>query len=61
MKSRTKGATQRLPLSSDRSSHLTKLAADFIICNLLPLSLVESPQVQFIFQEAEPSYVLPKR
>lgn len=62
MRSRTMtDAPQRLPLSSDRSSHLTRLAADLIICNLLPLSLVENPQLQLIFAEAEPSYVLPRR
>jgi hypothetical protein len=61
MKSKTTESAQRLPLSSDRSSQLTKLAADLIISNLLPLSIVESPQLQKIFQEAEPSYVLPKR
>ena len=36
MRSKTDDAPQRLPLSSDRSSHLTKLAADLIISNLLP-------------------------
>ena len=61
MKSRTPELVQRLPLSSDRSAHLTKLAANLIIYNLLPLSIVESPQLQMIFQEAEPSFVLPKR
>jgi hypothetical protein len=61
MRSKTNDTPQRLPLSSDRSSHLTKLAADLLISNLLPLSLVENPQLQLIFQEAEPSYVLPKR
>ncbi len=61
MRSKTNDTPQRLPLSSDRSSHLTKLAADLIISNLLPLSLVENPQLQLIFREAEPSYVLPKR
>jgi hypothetical protein len=61
MKSKSATLAQRLPLSSDRSSELTRLAADLIISNLLPLSIVESPQLQMIFQEAEPSYVLPKR
>ncbi|CAF4717369.1 unnamed protein product [Rotaria sp. Silwood2] len=57
----TTASTPRLPLSSERSVHLTKLIADFIIYNYLPLSIVESPQLQVIFQEAEPSYVIPKR
>jgi hypothetical protein len=61
MKSRTANLVQRLPLSSDRSAHLTGLAANLIISNLLPLSIVESPQLQMIFQEAEPSFALPKR
>ena len=61
MKSKTTELSQRLPLSSARSSQLTQLAAELIISNLLPLSLVESPQLQRIFQEAEPTYVLPKR
>ena len=61
MKLKTAAAAQRLPRSSDRSAQLTKLATDLIISNLLPLSLVESLQLQMIFQEAEPSYVLPKR
>jgi hypothetical protein len=61
MKSKSAALAQRLPLSSDRSFELTRLAADLIISNLLPLSIVESPQLQMIFQEAEPSYVLPKR
>lgn len=61
MRSKAGDAPQRLPLSSDRSAHLTRLAADLIISNLLPLSLIENPQLQLIFQEAEPSYVLPKR
>lgn len=61
MRSKTGDTSQGLPLSSDRSSHLTKLAANLIISNLLPLSLVENPALQLIFQEAEPSYVLPKR
>jgi hypothetical protein len=61
MKSKSTALMQRLPLTSERSSQLTKLAADLIVSNLLPLSIVESPQLQAIFQEAEPSYVLPKR
>jgi hypothetical protein len=61
MKSKPAALAQRLPLSSNRSSELTRLAADLIIFNLLPLSIIESPQLQMIFQEAEPSYVLPKR
>ncbi len=61
MKSKTNAADQRLPLSSDRSSQLTKLAADLIISNLLLLSIIESPKLHMIFQEAEPSYVLPRR
>ncbi len=32
-----------------------------IIHNFLPLSIVESPHLQAIIEEAEPSYVLPKR
>lgn len=51
----------RLPLSSNRSAELTKLAAELIIENLLPLSIIESPQLRAIFQQAEPSYSLPKR
>ena len=61
MKSKSTALMQRLPLTSERSSELTKLAADLIISNLLPLSIVESPQLQAIFQQAEPSYILPKR
>ena len=61
MKSKSTALMQRLPLTSERSSQLTKLAADLIVSNLLPLSIVESAQLQAIFQEAEPSYVLPKR
>jgi hypothetical protein len=61
MKSKTNAVGQQLPLSSDRSSQLTKLAADLIISNLLPLSLIESPQLQIIFQETESSYVLPRQ
>ncbi|CAF0995614.1 unnamed protein product [Rotaria sp. Silwood1] len=40
---RTRESTPRLPLSSERSVYLTKLIADFIIYNYLPLSIVESP------------------
>lgn len=61
IKSKTHASAQRLPLSSERSTHLNKLAADLVISNLLPLSLVESPHLQRIFPEAEPSYILPKR
>ncbi|CAF1597382.1 unnamed protein product [Adineta ricciae] len=61
MRSKAADAPQRLPLSSERSAHLTRLAANLIISTLLPLSLVENPQLQLIFQEAEPSYILPKR
>ncbi|CAF1541740.1 unnamed protein product [Adineta ricciae] len=46
---------------SKRSAHLTRLAANLIISILLPLSLVENPQLQLVFQEAEPSYILSKR
>lgn len=60
-RSKANDGHQQLPLSSERSSHLTRLAAHLVISNLLPLSLVENPQLQLIFQEAEPSYVLPKR
>ena len=49
MKLKTTAEAQRLPLSSDRSFLLTRLAADSNISNLLPLSLVESPQLQMIF------------
>lgn len=55
LKSKTTAATPRLSLSSERSSQLTKLAADLIISNFLPLSIVESAERQMIFQEAEPS------
>ncbi|CAF5135830.1 unnamed protein product [Rotaria sp. Silwood1] len=48
---RTRESTPRLPLSSERSVYLTKLIADFIIYNYLPLSIVESPQLQGIFQD----------
>jgi hypothetical protein len=41
--------------------YLTKLVADLIIFNFLPISIVESSQLQAIIQEAEPCYVLPKR
>lgn len=51
----------RLPLTSDRSIHLTKLIADLIVHSFLPLSIVESSQFQRILHEAEPSYVIPKR
>jgi hypothetical protein len=61
MKSKTIAATPRLSLSSERSTQLTQLAADLIISNFLPLSIVESHELQMIFQEAEPSYILPKR
>ena len=61
MKSKSTALMQRLPLTSERSSQLTKLAADLIVSNLLPLSIVESAELQAIFQEAEPSYVLLKR
>ena len=61
MKSKSVALAQRLPLSSARSFELTRLAADLIISNLLPLSIIESPQLQMIFKEAEPSYILPKR
>jgi len=53
--------TSRLPLTSDRSIYLTKLIANLIIYNFLPLSIVESCQLQAIFQEAEPSYMIPQR
>jgi hypothetical protein len=49
MKSKSAALAQRLSLSSDRSFELTRLAADLIISNLLPLSIVESPQLQMIF------------
>jgi hypothetical protein len=58
---RTSDSSPRLPLTSDRSIYLTKLIADFIICNFLPLSIVECPQLQRILEEAEPSYIIPKR
>jgi hypothetical protein len=62
MKTQTRTSdSSRLPLTSDRSVHLTKLIADLIIYNFLPLSIVESPNLQAILQEAEPSYVVPKR
>ena len=50
-----------LPLISDRSIFLTKLIADIIMHNFLPLSIVESPFLQAILHELEPSYVIPKR
>ncbi|CAF4734564.1 unnamed protein product [Rotaria socialis] len=43
------------------TAFLTKLIADLIIHNFLPLSIVESPYLQAIFHELEPSYVIPKR
>ncbi|CAF4433214.1 unnamed protein product [Rotaria sp. Silwood2] len=63
MKSQTQisDSTTRLPLTSDRSIHLTKLIADLIIYNFLPLSVVESPHLQAILAEAEPSYTIPRR
>ena len=61
MLSKTRDVPQRLPLSNDRLAHLTRLAANLIILNLLPLSLVENPHSNLIFQEAERSNVLPKR
>ena len=57
----TSESSGRLPLTSDRSIHLTKLIADLIVHNFLPLSIVESSQFQSILHEAEPSYVVPKR
>jgi len=61
LQTRTSDLSSRLPLTSDRSLHLTKLIADLIIYNFLPISIVESPCLQAILQEAEPSYVVPKR
>ncbi|CAF1449987.1 unnamed protein product, partial [Rotaria sp. Silwood1] len=63
MKSQTQtsDSTTRLPLTSDRSIHLTKLIADLIIYNFLPLSIVESPHLQAILAETEPSYIIPRR
>ncbi|CAF4261025.1 unnamed protein product [Rotaria sp. Silwood2] len=63
MKSQTQisDSTTRLPLTSDRSINLTKLIADLIIYNFLPLSVVESPHLQAILAEAEPSYTIPRR
>ncbi|CAF4343054.1 unnamed protein product, partial [Rotaria sordida] len=58
---RTTESTPRLPLSSERSVYLSKLIVDFIIYNYLPLSIVESSQLQAIFQEAEPSYLIPQQ
>ncbi|CAF1096035.1 unnamed protein product [Rotaria sp. Silwood1] len=60
-KSKNDASSQRLPLTSARSEHLTKLAANLLIHDLLPLSVVESCHLQTIFREAEPSYVLPRR
>ncbi|CAF1969202.1 unnamed protein product [Rotaria magnacalcarata] len=57
----TSNATTRLPLTCDRSIFLTKLIADLIIHNFLPLSIVESSHLQTIFQELEPSYIIPQR
>ncbi|CAF4563991.1 unnamed protein product [Rotaria sp. Silwood2] len=57
----TSDSTTRLPLTSDRSIHLTKLIADFIIYNFLSLSIVESPHLQAILAEIEPSYIIPGR
>ncbi|CAF4454942.1 unnamed protein product [Didymodactylos carnosus] len=51
----------RLPLGSERGEQLTRLAVEFIIHDLLPLSTIESPKLQAIFHEAEPSSNLPKR
>ncbi|CAF2061490.1 unnamed protein product [Rotaria magnacalcarata] len=40
---------------------LTKLIADRIVYNFLPLSIVESSELQAILHEAEPSCIVPKR
>ena len=58
---RTTVSSSRLPLTSDRSLHFTKLVADLIIYNFLPIPVVESPHLQAILQEVEPSYLIPKR
>ncbi|CAF1119435.1 unnamed protein product [Didymodactylos carnosus] len=50
-----------LPLDNERSQYLTRLAAEFLIYNLLPMSLVECPKLQTIFTQIEPSYGLPCR
>ncbi|CAF1294550.1 unnamed protein product [Didymodactylos carnosus] len=50
-----------LPLDNERSQYLTRLAAEFLIYNLLPMSLVDCPKLQTIFTEIEPSYGLPCR
>ena len=61
LQTRTTVSSSRLPLTSDRSLRLTKLAADLIIYNFLPISVVESTHLQAILQEVEPSYLIPKR
>ncbi|CAF0798414.1 unnamed protein product [Didymodactylos carnosus] len=60
MKSSRSSSIPRLRLDSQRDEDLIRLAADLLIRDLLPLSIVESPQLQAIFHQAEPSFDLPK-
>ncbi|CAF1577656.1 unnamed protein product, partial [Didymodactylos carnosus] len=50
----------RLPLNSERDEQLTRLAVEFIKYDLLPLTTIESPKLQTIFHQTEPSCNLPK-
>ncbi|CAF4370216.1 unnamed protein product, partial [Didymodactylos carnosus] len=50
-----------LPLDNEGSQYLTRLAVEFLIYNLFPISLVECPKLQTIFTQIESSYGLPCR
>ncbi|CAF1638825.1 unnamed protein product, partial [Didymodactylos carnosus] len=50
-----------LPLDSDRSQYLTNMVFKLITRELLPLCLVESPDLKDIMQHVEPAYKLPSR
>ncbi|CAF0958396.1 unnamed protein product [Didymodactylos carnosus] len=59
-RARTQAGT--LPLSHERSIHLTNVICEFIIRDLEPISFVESSKtLKKLLKEIEPSYVIPTR